>query len=168
MGSSSRQFKALMRKNWINWKRSPKCSFCEICCASYIFLLLVWIRTLINVQTFDVGELAIARHPLLPTLWYNSTTSNWTLSEKVNEPVQNFTEYNRYPTNPQDPLGPRTKDYDARSDAFGFMGFIPTQCFKNNSFMIDKVEAPVIAVVGDSTEPASVSMVTYLKNLIGY
>ena len=71
MGSATHQFKALMRKNWINWKRSPKCSFCEICCASYIFLLLVWIRTLVDVSTYDIDKLEIARHPVLPALWYD-------------------------------------------------------------------------------------------------
>ena len=76
MGSSTRQFKALMRKNWINWKRSPKCSFCEICCASYVFFLLVWIRTIVDVTHFDAGELATYRHPVLPTLWYED--GEWT------------------------------------------------------------------------------------------
>ena len=71
-------------------------------------------------------------------------------------------EYNNYPTNMQDPLGPRKVPYDARTDALGGMGFVPTQCMKNASFMIEKVESPIIAVVGDSSQPEQASMVAYL------
>ena len=156
-----------MRKNWINWKRSPKCSFCEICCASYVFFLLVWIRTLISVTHFDAGELATYRHPVLPTLWYED--GEWTgHSELVNEQAQNFMEYNRYPTNMEDPLGPRTRDYNSLTDFAGFTGFVPTQCMANASFVVPRVESPVIALVGDTTEPAMASMVDYMEALIGF
>ena len=89
-----------MRKNWINWKRNLCCSFCEICVASYVFLLLVWIRTRIHVTTYDLGELALYRHPVLPTLWLESN-GTWSVKDyaNVNEQVQDFMTYNRYPAN---------------------------------------------------------------------
>ena len=87
MGDSTRQFKALMRKNWINWKRSPKCSFCEICCASYVFLVLVWIRTLITVEEFNLKDLAIARHPVLPTMTYSDEKGTWNFTEEITNQV---------------------------------------------------------------------------------
>ena len=86
-----------MRKNWINWKRSPKCSFCEICCASYVFLVLVWIRSLVDITTFDLGELSIARHMVVPSFIYDDEKGNWTISQDVSDQVQAFTEYNRFP-----------------------------------------------------------------------
>ena len=168
MSDSTRQFWALSKKNWINWKRSPKCSFCEICCASYVFFVLVWIRSIIDVTTFDLGELAIARHPVLPAFQYDDAVGNWTTtsSVQVSQQVQDFMEYNKYPINTKDPLANRTEEYNSITDAFGMVGFIPSQCFKNVSFQIEKVEAPVIAVVGDKDQPITAKMTAYLQTTI--
>ena len=76
MGDGVRQYKALMRKNFINWKRSPKSAIFEIFCSSAVFLVLVWIRTLVDVTEIDVSNLAAARHAVLPTLWYQH--GQWT------------------------------------------------------------------------------------------
>ena len=48
-----------------------------------------------------------------------------------------------------DPNAPRISDYNVLTDATGMTGFLPTQCFPAASFMLEKVDAPVIAVVGD-------------------
>ena len=135
MGSSTRQFKALMRKNWINWKRSPKCSFCELCCSSVVFLLLVWIRTIVKVTTYDLGEFASYRHPVLPTLW-KEEDGTWSGRDSTNidDQVQPFMTYNRYPTNEQDPTGPAKGPYVSAIDMNGFSAFVPSQCKKSNSF----------------------------------
>ena len=65
-------------------------------------------------------------------------------------------------------MGPAISDYDAATDVNGFTGFIPTQCMKNSSFQVEQVESPVIAIVGDSTEPAFASMVSYMETLITF
>ena len=70
--------------------------------------------------------------------------------------------YNHYPVNESDPLGPQKGPYNALTDVMGFTGFIPSQCFKNVSFMIEKVEAPVIAVVGDPENPITSKMTSFL------
>ena len=75
-------------------------------------------------------------------------------------------EYNNYPTNMDDPLGPRQVQYNAATDELGFTGFIPTQCTKRNSFMIDKVEAPIIALVGDVNDPPMAAMIAYMQKLV--
>ena len=51
MGAKTRQFGALTRKNYINWKRQPGCSFLEICCPAAIMFLMVWIRSVIDPVT---------------------------------------------------------------------------------------------------------------------
>ena len=70
--------------------------------------------------------------------------------------------YNRYPTNTADPLGPRAKDYDSLFDQAGFTWFVPSQCTKDASFVSPKKESPVIALVGDTTEPAMASMIDFM------
>ena len=61
MGQSTRQWKALMRKNYINWKRSAKCSFCEICCPAVVMLLMVLLRSLVKPETYDYSGFAKVR-----------------------------------------------------------------------------------------------------------
>jgi hypothetical protein len=48
-----------------------------------------------------------------------------------------------------DPNAPRISDYNVLTDATGMSGFLPTQCFPAASFMLEKVDSPVIAVIGD-------------------
>ena len=74
--------------------------------------------------------------------------------------------YNRYPVNMTDPDGPAIGDYISSEDYSGGIAFMPTQCFKNNSFMIEKVPAPIIATIGDETDPAMALMLSYMKKLI--
>ena len=68
----------------------------------------------------------------------------------------------------EDPLGPRTKQYNSLIDLSGFTGFVPTQCMKNASSVIPRVESPVIALVGNTTEPAMASMIDYMTYLISF
>ena len=70
MGEAVRQYKALVRKNWINWKRAPKSALFEIVCSSAIFLMLVYIRTLVDITEFEASDLAAARHAVLPSFEY--------------------------------------------------------------------------------------------------
>ena len=49
-----RQWKALMRKNFINWKRQPKCSFFEICCPAAVMFLMVILRNVVDVTKNDL------------------------------------------------------------------------------------------------------------------
>ena len=66
MGQGMRQWKALMRKNFINWKRQPKCSFFEICCPAMCMFLMVILRNVIEVETLDFSALAKVRAPVTP------------------------------------------------------------------------------------------------------
>lgn len=55
-GKSWRHFKALMKKNWINWKRTVLGSIFEVAGAIVLTLLLVWARSEIIPEpypTFD-------------------------------------------------------------------------------------------------------------------
>jgi len=49
MSNTARHFNALMKKNWINQKRQPYSSVFTICCPGFLMLVLVYVRTLIDV-----------------------------------------------------------------------------------------------------------------------
>ena len=56
-----RQWKALMKKNFINWKRQAKCSFFEICCPATVMLILVYVRTFIEIAIINLENLSKVR-----------------------------------------------------------------------------------------------------------
>lgn len=70
MASGTRQFKALMRKNFISWKRQPKCSFFEIFCPIAVMFVMVIIRNLITVDVLDFTKLAENRQPTFAAVPY--------------------------------------------------------------------------------------------------
>ena len=77
MGSGYRQWKALMRKNVINWKRQPGCAFCEICCPAVVMFLMVILRNVVEVETTDLSALLKYKQPTFPGLNYDSATETW-------------------------------------------------------------------------------------------
>ena len=54
MGLGMRQWKALMKKNYINWKRQSCCSFFEICCPAAVMFIMVSLRGVVDVTTVPV------------------------------------------------------------------------------------------------------------------
>ena len=66
MGASTRHFKALMIKNYINWKRTPFGSICEIVAPILLMLILVWARAEIDPETISDYSLYSLRHPQYP------------------------------------------------------------------------------------------------------
>lgn len=66
MGESARHFKALMKKNCINWKRTPCGSICEIICPVLLMLILVYARSQVDPVTNDDFSLYSLRRPFYP------------------------------------------------------------------------------------------------------
>ena len=71
MGSGMRQWKALMKKNFINWKRQAKCSFFEICCPAAVMYLMVILRGVVDVTTISLEGLDAVRQPTFPGLTWS-------------------------------------------------------------------------------------------------
>jgi hypothetical protein len=71
MGVGTRQYKALMRKNFINWKRQPGCSFFEICCPAFVMFLMVILRNVIDPDVNDFSSFQKIRQPTMPGLGYD-------------------------------------------------------------------------------------------------
>ena len=78
MGASSRHFKALMIKNYINWKRTPIGSIGEIIGPVILMLFLVWARYEIEPEVISDYSLYSLRHPLYP------------IAKPINGPDSNF------------------------------------------------------------------------------
>ena len=99
MGAKSRQFFALTRKNYINWKRQPGCSFCEICCPAAVMFFLVWIRTLVDPVTYNSSSLEMLKVPLFPGLYYEGN-NEWSSSvvnvDKISKEITDFMVYDNY------------------------------------------------------------------------
>ena len=66
MGANTRHYKALMKKNFINWKRTPCGSFCEIICPVMLMLILWYARTQADPEAFDDSSYYTLRRPIYP------------------------------------------------------------------------------------------------------
>jgi len=66
MGANTRHYKALMKKNFINWKRTPCGSICEVLCPIILMLILWFARTKTDVTQFSDTSYYTLRHPVFP------------------------------------------------------------------------------------------------------
>jgi len=66
MGASTRHYKALMKKNWINWKRTPCGSILEIFCPILLMLILVYARSRTDPVYNSDFSLYTLRRPFYP------------------------------------------------------------------------------------------------------
>ena len=70
MGAGMRQWKALMRKNFITWKRNAGCSFFEIACPSAMMFLMLILRNVIDTETYSTDDILKAAIPVFPGLTF--------------------------------------------------------------------------------------------------
>jgi len=61
-----RHFKALSKKNWINWRRTLAGSITEIACPVILILILMFLRLQIKREIIDNVNLEKMRHGLYP------------------------------------------------------------------------------------------------------
>ena len=80
MGTQLRHFKALNRKNWINWKRTLAGSCMELICPLILLSFLAFFRWRIPRETIDNIDLGTLRHGLYPMARWNSVSKNYTLA----------------------------------------------------------------------------------------
>ena len=80
MGTNLRHFKALMRKNFINWKRTPFGSAVELCLPSLLVIILVVLRQAIKPINIDSIDISMLQHPSFPVSSLNSKDNTWTLN----------------------------------------------------------------------------------------
>ena len=151
-----------MRKNFITWKRNAGCSFFEICCPAVVMFLMVVLRNVVDIETNDYAILSEAKAPLALGLTWNSDASNdsddyvgaWSADDLSTQSsnLQDFFLYGSYPA-PVDEGYYKKNDnqYYLANDARGPLAFAPSNCLKEKSFQLPKVEMPIIAIVGESS-----------------
>ena len=65
-----RQWKALMKKNFINWKRKPFCSAMELICPALVVALLCYLKTVTNSAKVTKDETQAISSPIYPGLLF--------------------------------------------------------------------------------------------------
>jgi hypothetical protein len=111
-----RHFKALMRKNMINWKRTPIGTTLEVLLPVLLMVALAIARGRVQPQTIDDLNLQSLRHPLYPIAsplsngsWlidsFNGSKADFNMQGFMK--YANYTNYNNSVYVPLlDPLGP--------------------------------------------------------------
>jgi len=130
-----------MRKNFIAWKRQPKCSFFEICCPAAVMFLMVILRNVVEVETFDFSVLAKVRSPSALGLEWNPPSDTypkgvWSYDDyfsEVQSPLEanleDFFKYGSYPLPPYysvEALAYGTPSYNFTTDPTSPLAFIPS------------------------------------------
>lgn len=64
LSTSFRHFRALSRKNAINWKRTPLGSVTEIICPVILMIVLVYARSITKPEFMEGVKISALRHPI--------------------------------------------------------------------------------------------------------
>lgn len=64
LSTSFRHFRALSRKNIINWKRTALGSVTEIICPVILMIILVYARSITKPEFMDGVKISALRHPI--------------------------------------------------------------------------------------------------------
>ena len=95
-----RHFKALMRKNLINWKRQPVCAFFEIISPLILMAVICLIRWQVPYTSVSPEGMLDWQLPIMPCCGYKDGTSKWADvgSKAINARVNDFFNYTGYET----------------------------------------------------------------------
>lgn len=153
MGQKLRHFRALMKKNWIIWKRTLIASICELVCPIILMSVLVMTRTLVNreeiaPQSNIDSQIFIAPMP-------QSLRSNGTASDNL---TASFNEYSTLYKNFSD-----FANFDL-SDNGPIANFIPTHCLEHRN----TPKSPIIAYAGNDiyTLPLARDLQSLIKMMV--
>jgi hypothetical protein len=148
--STCRHFLALMRKNWIIYKRNP-CSACIQIVAPVLFMLLiVWLRSIVTADTIDTGPLIKLAHPSFTVQIKNDALSPITSTRLTAD----FFEFDGR-------KGIFGVEYEVLQDPLSPTYFFPPNCAYSNDFT---VPADLVAVVG-ANNSVSVAVEEYMRKL---
>lgn len=95
--SSWRHFRALSRKNAINWKRTPLGSLTEVLCPLLLMAILVYVRSVSNPLTITGIKIEAMRHPLYQPAKPDTESGKFVIDPvNVLENALDFNEFMRY------------------------------------------------------------------------
>ena len=99
ISTSFRHYKALSRKNAINWKRTPLGSVTEIVCPVLLMLVLVYARYITVPEEMDSLKISALRHPIFPPSKPNEDGKfdiSWTNAIENTIDYNSFMRYTQY------------------------------------------------------------------------
>lgn len=94
MAGCCRHYKALMRKNFLQWMRTPCGTFCEILFPVLLMMIIVLTRSVAEVEFLDNFTLYSLRHPLYPVA--KPGGSNSTFSVDLTDQASQITNYQSF------------------------------------------------------------------------
>ena len=131
MGTNTRHFKALMRKNFINWKRTPLGSALELLLPSLLMLVLVLGRSAIKPSIIESVDLSSLQHPSFPMTSLNSKNNTWSLNAKAFQAISDdpaFQAMMRYSNYTNTGLNSSNPTYNPMVDVKAPFLFSPPHC----------------------------------------
>lgn len=142
-GSDSyRHFKALMKKNTINWRRTWCGSCLECACPVLLMLILVWSRTAFDVTTTGDIDLYMLQTPFYPAAKLDSETDTWsvTTSQMLQKSVEllDFFTYTEYPV-----VTALNGTYNTIIDPKSPYNWMPEHCYQPK----EGYNSPYVAVI---------------------
>jgi hypothetical protein len=151
-GTSFRHFKALSKKNAINWKRTPLGSCTEIFCPVILMIIMTRIRLLVTPELSAEYKLASLRHPMFQPAKPDAVTGLFDISaQSVIENAQDLNDFMFYTnyTNTKASVTSKASSYIPVVDPYGPYLFYPSQCQSNEGLIAAgrKYRAPVIAYI---------------------
>lgn len=145
-----RHFKALMLKNFINYRRTPIGSLGEIFLPAVLMFMLCYLRTIYEplfIGNFDVYQL---KKPFYPTTRFNADTGNWSSTNFYNTELGldlvPFMKHSDYVATVD--LDNTTSFYNPMLDPLGPFYFFPSNCYGNKLAYY----SPVIAYVATGNQ----------------
>ena len=136
MTAGWRQWKALMRKNSINWRRKLKCSIFELLCPIIAMSFMVFLRWQVHGSEAGQSSLYVSKRSTFLGLSYSHRTESWnflTAMPSINRDMTDFFKYAGYPIGR---IYDDDGDYSLLEDLKGPLYFLPTDCLKANSFAL--------------------------------
>jgi len=148
-----RHLKALMQKNAINWRRTWKGSIFELVCPALLCLLIVWIRTLIEIEMSEVTDVYKEQVPLYPPVNLNPNTMQWVITNNsINAQANRLSDFMDYTGYTGDASNSGT--YSPMSDPASPYKFIPAQCMAATNGKTERnrevYDSPIVAYISES------------------
>ena len=144
MTKCCRHFKALMRKNFIVWFRTPACSFFEIA-APVVLMAALWIiRVQVPTVSVDKDGVLARKYPVY--LGATPVQGGWTYNnDPLSAIMQDFMTYSNYSDYKHDPPG----SWDAGYDIYNPQWYGPGHCIQRLDYDRPKQTSPYIAIIGN-------------------
>lgn len=126
-----RRFKALIRKNLINMKRTWLGSLSEILCPVMLMFVLLYFRLKITTELIGDYDITLLKKPFYPTsVLFNKTSGQFDNSNfaatKQGLKLKNFMNYANYTTSTR--IGEQAV-YSSLTDPLGPYYFLPPHCY---------------------------------------